>query len=382
MGLIGRLTGWFGAATGSSYLVDIGGSLGGTRSARENLPAVLRAVTLISGDVARISVRAVDSSGSETSPASMRILTHEANPFQSGCAWRQWMVSTSLLNGSAYSYVARDSNGEAIACYPLLPGRVNVAWLGWEPVYMLDGAKVDPHCIVHLMAGAGEDHNPYTCRSPLARCAGAFSLAILQERVATALCESGRVGKISITHPGTLSSAAKLDLLDGYTRKHISPEGASRPLVLDEGVRVERVGDGSLPGILDDRKFAIQEIARALGVPPQMLYQGDAGALSSQVEMQRQYVDGTISHWCDRFAAQLTLRLMPMGTRLSFHVHEIARGNLKDTAKAIKDLSGTSSLSVNDAREMLDLPPRIDGDSLTTSAIVAVATEEGDDAAG
>ena len=240
----------------------------------------------------------------------------------------------------------------------------------------MDGQQIDPYNIVQLMAGTGSMQNPYSCVSPLVRCASALSLSILQERVATSLAESGRVGKISITHPGTLSTTAKLDLISGYISKHITPEGATRPLVLDEGVRVERVGDGALPGLLEDRKFQIMEISRALGIPPQMLYQSDAGALSSQIEMQRQYVEGTVAGWADRFATSLSSKILPQGVKLKFEVGDLMRGNMRDVAASLKDLATTGALTLNDAREMLGLA-YVDGgeQQLTPAAAPSTAPD-------
>jgi phage portal protein BeeE len=141
--------------------------------------------------------------------------------------------------------------------------------------------------------------------------------------------------------------------------------------VLDEGVRVERVGDGALPGLLDDRKFQVMEIARALGIPPQMLYQSDAGALSSQVEMQRQYVDGTVAGWCDRFATSLSSKILPQGVKLKFEVNSLMRGNLRDIAASLKDLATTGALTIGDAREMLGLAYVDSGDMPLTPAVSA-----------
>lgn len=356
MTLLGRLAGWFGGGASSSYLVGLGDTYGPSTSARESLPAVVRGISLLSGDIARIGVRVIDRHGSPIDSPVLSLLSREANPSLTGSAWRSWMVATSLTHGTAHSFVQRDGVGEPVALWPIAPGRVQIEWSGMAPDYKLDGRVVDQYSIISLLAGPGDSGNPYACRSPLARCAPSLSLAVLQERVATALAESGRVGKISITHPGTLSTTAKMDLLDAYTRKHVTPEGASRPLVLDEGVRVERVGDGSLPGLLDERRHAIMEVGRALGIPPQMLYQGDSGALSSQIEMQRQYVEGTVAAWCDRFSTAMTVRMLPPGQRVQLLAQDLTRGNLRDTASALKDLSYTGALLVADAREMLGLP--------------------------
>ena len=369
MSVFSRLTGWFGNNTAtSSYLTDIGGTFSSTQDARNNLPAVLRGINLLSSDVGRIGVECCRSDGTYCDCPAMTLLAGEANPYMSGHAWRAWMVASAIANGCAYSFIQRDNRGDPVALYPLLPGRIAVIWFGFEPKWLMDGKEIDPFNVAQLMSGAGSMQNPYTCLSPLARCAPSLSLAILQERVATALAESGRVGKISITHPGTLSTTAKLDLISGYISKHVSPEGSTRPLVLDEGVRVERVGDGALPGLLEDRKFQIMEIARALGIPPQMLYQSDAGSLNSQIEMQRQYVEGTVAGWCDRFATSLSSKLLPQGCKLKFEVEDLTRGNLRDVAAALKDLAMTGSITINDAREMLGLPIVADGDVALTPA--------------
>jgi len=379
MGIFGALTGWFGQNTATSnYLVSIGDTFQATSIARQKLPAIVRGVTLVSGDIGRLNVTAQRANGDPTTNPALDLINGEANQFQSGSAWRAWMVSTSLLYGNAYSFIQRDNNGEAIGLWPLWPGRIAINWLGFDPIFLLDGKQIDPYQIVSLLAGPGDHNNPYRCTSPLDKCAPSLSLAILQERVATALCESGRVGKISITHPGTLSQTAKLDLLDAYTRKHSTPEGATRPLVLDEGVKVERVGDGQLPGMLEDRKYANCEIARCLGIPPQMLFQGDAGALSSQIEMQRQYVETTIAPWCDRFATSLACKILPAGCKLKFDYSELTRGNLRDTSQSLKDLATTGALSIDDGRAILGMAPTAGGNMPMSKNTPAEAPTNGD----
>lgn len=361
-GVIGRLQGFFGAnQTTSTFVGNIGGTFPDDISARERLSSVVRGVKLISEDIARLPIDVYRLGANDETPVAdgaSDLLTREANPYQSGREWRAWMVATSILRGSAYSYIQRDAGGNAVALWPLLSGRVTAVWSGWqlEPAWLLDGRNVDPFELIILMSGPGNLNNPYLCDSPLVKCAPSMSLAVMQERVATAIAASGRVGKISITHPGTLSQTAKTDLLDAYSRKHMSPEGASRPLVLDENVKVEQVGAGAIQGLLDERRFAIMEVARALSIPPQMLFQGDAGALTSQIEMQRQYVETTVSPWCARFADAMNRKLLSPGRALRFDYHSLMRGNLRDTAQSLKDLAQTGAVTVNDAREMLGLP--------------------------
>ena len=360
-GWLGRLAGYFGqSATTSTFVGNIGDTFPDDILSREKLSSVVRGVKLIAEDIARLSVlvQVNDPQDPQTvKNAALDLLEKEANPYMSGREWRAWMVSCSILRGSSYSFIQRNPSGEPLALWPLLPGRVTAVWSGFflEPKWLLDGREIDPHELVILMSGPGNTNNPYLCDSPLTKCAPAMTLAVIQERCALALAVAGRMGKISITHPGTLSNAAKMDLLDSYTRKHVSPEGAARPLVLDEGVKVERLSDGNSGSLTDDRKFSIMEVARALSIPPQMLFQGDAGALTSQIEMMRQYVETAVQPWCVKFADCLRTKLLPNGLRFAFDYHALMRGNLRDTASALKDLSRTGAVTVNDAREMLGL---------------------------
>jgi HK97 family phage portal protein len=366
-GWLGKLTGVFGqSATTSTFVGNIGDTFPDDIVSREKLASVVRAIKLISEDIARLTVRTQRDDPDDpvqVSHKAIDLLQHQANPYQTGREWRAWMVSTSILRGSSYSYVERAANGEAVNLWPLLPGRVTAVWGGFflAPKWLLDGREIDPHEIIVLMSGPGNHNNPYLCDSPLTKCAPALTLAVVQERCALALAAAGRMGKVSITHPGTLSTAAKLDLLDTFTRKHISPEGAARPLVLDEGVKVERLSDGNTGSLTEDRRFSIMEVARALSIPPQMLFQGDAGSLNSQIEMMRQYVETAVQPWCVKFADAMRTKLLPSGLRFAFDHHALMRGNLRDTASALKDLSSTGAVTVNDAREMLGLPEDLTG---------------------
>lgn len=366
-GWLGKLQGIFGQSQSiSTFVGNIGDTFPDDILSREKLSSVVRAVKLISEDVARLTVRTQRDDADDpvqVAHKSLDLLTHQANPYMSGREWRAWMMATSILRGSSYSYIERAPNGDAVALWPLLPGRVTAVWSGFflAPKWLLDGREIDPHEIIVLMSGPGNYNNPYLCDSPLVKCAPALTLAVVQERCALALAVAGRMGKISITHPGTLSNAAKMDLLDSYTRKHISPEGAARPLVLDEGVKVEKLSDGNTGSLTEDRKFSIMEVARALSIPPQMLFQGDAGALTSQIEMMRQYVETAVQPWCVKFADAMKTKLLPPGLRFAFDHHALMRGNLRDTASALKDLSSTGAVTVNDAREMLGLPEDLSG---------------------
>jgi phage portal protein BeeE len=77
--------------------------------------------------------------------------------------------------------------------------------------------------------------------------------------------------------------------------------------------------------------------------------------------MMRQYVETAVQPWCVKFADAMRTKLLPSGLRFAFDHHALMRGNLRDTASALKDLSSTGAVTINDAREMLGLPEDLTG---------------------
>ena len=144
---------------------------------------------------------------------------------------------------------------------------------------------------------------------------------------------------------------------DAWQTMHASPEGASRPLILREGMKAERISQETSTTSIESRRFSVQEIARAFGIPPEMLFQQGGGALASQSETARAYVDGGISQWVNAWESELTRKLCNPGERVRLDVQVLLRGNLRDAGMAFSKLVLAGVMSPNDARHYLGLPP-------------------------
>ena len=147
-------------------------------------------------------------------------------------------------------------------------------------------------------------------------------------------------------------------------------------------MKAEKISQETATSNIESRKFSVQEIARAFGVPPEMLYQQGGGALASQVETARAYVDGALSQWVNAWESEITRKLCGPGERARFDVDILLRGNLRDAGMAFSKLVLAGVMSPNDARKRLGLEP-LDGlDTPTVSMPGGASAAAGPDGEG
>jgi HK97 family phage portal protein len=198
-------------------------------------------------------------------------------------------------------------------------------------------------------------------------CAYAMRLAADQESAHSALVKTGSMGKIAIRHPGALADESVEAIRNAWQTMHATADGASRPLILREGMTAERISQETSTSSIDSRRFSVQEIGRAFGVPPEMLFQQGGGALSSQAETARAYADGAISAWATAWEAELTRKLCAPGEYATVDTRPITRGSLKDQGTSWSKLVLAGIASPNDARLAIGLPPLVGYDTPTVS---------------
>jgi len=190
------------------------------------------------------------------------------------------------------------------------------------------------------------------------------------------------MGKVAISHPGAMSDQTVQAIRDAWTTMHATADGASRPLILREGMKAEKISQETSGTMLESRRFSVQEIARAFGVPPEMLFQQGGGALVSQSEVARAYADGAIAAWASAWESELTRKLCRPGEFVRIDTTAIVRGNLRDAGMAFSKLVLAGVMSPNDARHYLGLAPVAGLDTPTVSMPGGASAAAGPDNVG
>jgi HK97 family phage portal protein len=242
--------------------------------------------------------------------------------------------------------------------------------------YRLNDTTLQADQLLHL--GCYPDpRQPCWFRSPIDAAKPAFELTADQDAAHAALVKTGSMGKVAIMHPGAMSDQTVEAIRNAWSTMHATADGASRPLILREGMKAERISQETSSSVLESRRFSVQEIARAYGVPPEMLFQQGGGALASQAETARAYSDGAIALWASAWESELTRKLCRPGERVKFDISPITRGSLRDQGMSYSKLVLAGVMSPNDARHMLGLPPVAGLDTPTVSMPGGSAAEVG-----
>jgi len=351
-------------------------------SPADAIPAVVRATNLISADIARLPVSVYDSEGQEIEghPVEM-LLNRDASRWQSGYEFRRYTTSVALTHGNGIALIRRGSDGEIAELQPV-PADAMSGEITEEGVqYRIGSLVMNADQVLHI--GAYPDHlNPCWYRSPLDVARHAMQLAADENGAYAQSVKTGSLGKIAISHPGAMSDQTVQAIRDAWSTMHATSDGASRPLILREGMKAEKIGQETWVTQLENRKFSVQEIARAFGVPPEMLFQQGGGALVSQSEVARAYADGAIAAWVSAWESELTRKLCRPGEFVRIDTTAIVRGNLRDAGMAFSKLVLAGVMSPNDARHYLGLPPVAGLDPPTVSMPGGASAASGPDNVG
>jgi HK97 family phage portal protein len=317
-----------------------------------SLPSVVRAVQLISSDIARLPFNIVDSAGQLVDSPITQLMTRDASRWQSGYEFRRYITACALDSGNGLALIRRDSSGEVAELQPLPTNSISSEITEDGVVYKLAGTTLTSDQVLHL--GCYPDPlRPDWFIGPLDAARAAFNLAADQDAAHSALIRSG--GKIAISHPGAMSDQTVQAIRDAWQTMHANADGASRPLILREGMKAEKISESTTTS-LESRRFSVVEVARAYSIPPEMLYQS-AGQTSNQVETARAYVDGALNMWVTAWESEITRKLCRPGQHARLDVDVLLRGNMKDAGIALSKLVLAGILSQNDARKRLGVPP-------------------------
>jgi HK97 family phage portal protein len=280
----------------------------------------------------------------------------DASRWQSGYEFRRFTTAVALTHGNGIAIIRRSGDGAVAELQPVPADALTGETTEEGVQYRIGSTRLASDQVLHV--GCYPDYlNPCWFRSPLDAARQAMELAADENGVHQSLVKTGSMGKIALTHPGAMSDQAVQAIRDAWMNMHVSPDGAARPLILREGMKAEKISAETSTSMLESRRFSVQEIARAFGVPPEMLFQQGGGALASQAETARAYADGAIAAWASAWESELTRKLCRPGERVRFDVTPIVRGNLRDQGMAYSKLVLAGVMSPNDARHALGLPP-------------------------
>jgi len=313
---------------------------------------VYRAASLIANDVARVPL--------DVSERTANALLQQPNRWQNGFEFRRSLTMQALLYGNAFAVINRTIGGELLELLPLDIESVTLDITKTEPVYKtrLYG-DVPMSSMLHLRA-IGLDG--LWGESPVRLCRTSLSVLASQEQAQLEVMKNAGNPKIAIVSPGPMGAPARQMVLEDYMKHHAGAANAGKPLVLSEGMKVERISstlDDS--GIANARRYSIEDVSRIYGVPAAYLSEqsGMSGAYGTMEWTSRRYVDSCLAHWFAAWSAEIVAKLAPFGTA-SFDADTISQPPLAEQFAALRTGVESGIITRNEARDWLNLAP-LDG---------------------
>lgn len=316
----------------------------------ESVPAVLRAVSLVSGDIARARFTC-------DNPA-VEMLLREPDALTSGYTFRLAMTAKAMTKaGNAYAYIARQA-GEPVALQRLDPAKVRIKvaenrrswWYEHD-----DMGRIERQDMLHIR---GLILNGEEGVSPLAQCKDAARLIGRVTTIADRKMSGAGTGKLSIATDQPADNAVVTAIKTKYREEHVGDDADDNPLVTHSGFKATRIGltlDELTWG--DVASYSVEEVARMYGVPPEYLF---SRPLPTDTEaLGRLYVNGCLAHWAAAWSSEIQIKL---GAVVEFDLDRIVRPSYAALMAGNRTAIECGILNVDEARDTLDLPPLPNGE--------------------
>jgi HK97 family phage portal protein len=308
---------------------------------------VYRACSLIAQDTARVGI--------ETSSTMLETLLRQPNRYMSGYEFRRAMMLQACLFGNSFALINRTRGGELLELMPLDIESVSLDVTGSEPYYRTRQYGDVPLADMFHLRAIGLDG--LWGESPVRLCKTSLTIMAAQESAQLEVMKNAGNPKLAIVHPGPLSAGAREAIAQKFTSDHGGAENAGKPLVLAEGMRVERISSTlEDSGISAARSYSIADVSRIYGVPVSYARRDD----------ERVRLDGVAGpHVRRRVPFALVRRVQgriareARGSRgpFEFDTDMLVKPSLAEQFAALRTGVEAGIVTRNEARAKLDYPP-------------------------
>jgi HK97 family phage portal protein len=219
--------------------------------------------------------------------------------------------------------------------------------------------------------------------SPVSLCRTSLQLMAAQEDMALKAFSNAGNPKIALVHPGPLSLEARQRIMADYEAKHAGTSNTGKPLVLAEGMRIERISSTlDDAGLQAARQYSVGDVSRIYGVPSSYLSETAGPSYGTLEWLSRMYVDSCLMPWLQCWRAEILTKLAGTGESVAFDTDDLVRPGMAETMAALRTAVEAGVMTRNEAREELDLPPLPGLDTPTLALNVGAgggSTNIGDD---
>lgn len=363
-----------------------GGELfGGKTLQAMRLPAVNACIEIISDSVAKMPIYLMDGTTRErvSGHPTLTLLTGRPTEAMTAFDYHKLMEARRIAYGNAYALILRDRWGQPIELLPISPGGMTpyvhddgkLWYVGINP-RTREYRKFWPVDVLHYKAFSTDGLEGV---SYLRRGAETIEAALQAQRYETNFYKNGARLDGALSTDTDLSSKPAYDK-DGnpidvkakiraeWARIHAGADNAYRVAVLDNGLKYTPITSSNRDAqFIESKAASIEDIGRLFNIP---LYKLGVGKQTYQSNVQAaiEYMQRTLSPIVSGHEQEDTYKLLTpaeqtRGLQLRRNMMGELRGDWAARAAWLKNMREIGVYSVNDIRELEDMPDVPGGDS-------------------
>jgi HK97 family phage portal protein len=273
------------------------------------------------------------------------------------------VVTSLLLDGNAFIRVYSNRRGEVVNLVVLNPTTVQIVRNGIGRLQFNVTGEEQPLTADDILY-IPDILRPGQVRgvSRVVALRESFGLSLALEKFAATFFGSGTNLAGVIEFPGNLTQEQADNLRSGFDSRHSGWSRSNRTGVLSGGATFKATQiDPQQSSLIESRRFAVEDVARAFNIPPHLLGLPGTMAYASVEENNRQFLISTLSPMVSKVEQAISplMKRSPGGENayIKFNMDALLRANIQARTAAYSSGLTAGYLSINDVRRLEDLLP-------------------------
>ena len=345
------------------------------------LSAVLRCVRLLSDTVSTLPLQAFRESGDQRTRLNPPPqLVSDPSAVVSREEWLQQAMVSLLLWGNAYGLVTtRDRLQVPTTVDWLSPDSVEVKQTSAlrPPSYDIDGERVDADDIIHIRAFLKP--GSVTGVPPLTMQRETLGLGIAAQKYGAQWFGDGAHPSAILSSDSPVTQEQAKTIKDRFVA---SLKGKREPAVLGAGMKYQAVQVAANESqFLETHQAVVNDVARAFGVPAEMIGGGGNGSSLTYANREQSAIDFltfSVNPWLIRIERAISDRLV-RGQFVKFNPDALLRTDTKTRYDAHSVALSGHFLTIDEVRALEDRPPLDIGEMFPPNKVTGQQPGDQDD---
>ncbi len=180
--------------------------------------------------------------------------------------------------------------------------------------------------------------------------------------------ENGAAVAGAIIFPQSLTKEQRDRVQDKFARDHSGSDNAGKVMVLDSGVKYEKISMGPQEAALVDfRNLSVEDCSRIFKIPLHMLSSLDRSTYSNIEQQENDFYAHCLPTWTQKIEQEFNFKLFTRLERekrrafVQFDYTFVRMGDSQSTAQLIASTIQNGIMTQNEWRQRLNLPTMADG---------------------